>query len=127
MTFQADWKRIREPEDDPLIKGMLQAMDELELSEEKEAARNIIDGYIVEMNSEPESERIETKFVAKISLENETFELFYPFVQEGEDTLLPFWEYVEENWLENTEKRMQEGHKRLRRLINTEKGLNQSL
>ena len=89
MTFQADWKRIREPEDDPLIKGMLQAMDELELSEEKEAARNIIDGYIVEMNSEPESERIETKFVAKISLENETFELFYPFVQEGEETLLP--------------------------------------
>lgn len=127
MTFQADWKRIREPEDDPLIKGMLQAMDELELSEEKEAARNIIDGYIVEMNSEPESERIETKFVAKISLENETFELFYPFVQEGEETLLSFWEYVEENWLENTEKRMQEGHKRLRRLINTEKGLNQSL
>ena len=110
-----------------MIKGMLQAMDELELSEEKEAARNIIDGYIVEMNREPESERIETKFVAKISLENETFELFYPFVQEGEETLLPFWEYVEENWLENTEKRMQEGHKRLRRLINTEKGLNQSL
>ena len=51
-----------------MIKGMLQAMDELELSEEKEAARNIIDGYIVEMNSEPESERIETKFVAKISM-----------------------------------------------------------
>ena len=48
-----------------------------------------IDGYIVEMNGEPESERIETKFVAKISLENETFELFYPFVQEGEETLLP--------------------------------------
>ena len=113
MTFQADWKRIREPEDDPLIKGMLQAMDELELSEEKEAARNIIDGYIVEMNSEPESERIETKFVAQISPENETLELFYPFVQEGKETLLPFREYAEENWFENAEKRMQEGRRRL--------------
>lgn len=66
-----------------MIKGMLQAMDELELSEEKEAARNIIDGYIVEMNSEPESERIETKFVAKISLEKETFELFTPLYRRG--------------------------------------------
>ena len=83
MTFLADWRRIREPEDDPLIKGMLQAMDELETAEEKEAARNIIDGYIVEMNGEPESERIETKFVAKISLANKTVELFYPFVQAG--------------------------------------------
>lgn len=49
---------------------------------EQEAAGKIIDGYIVEMNSEPETEKIETKFVAQISLENETWELFYPFVQE---------------------------------------------
>ena len=55
MTFQADWKRVREPIDDPLIQGMLQARDELESPEEKEAAGKIIDGYIVEMNSEPES------------------------------------------------------------------------
>lgn len=131
MTFLADWRRIREPEDDPLIKGMLQAMDELETAEEKEAARNIIDGYIVEMNGEPESERIETKFVAKISLANKTVELFYPFVQAGEETLVPFQEYVEENWLENAEKRMKEGHQRLIsesiRMIHTEKGFYQRL
>lgn len=113
MTFQADWKRVREPIDDPLIQGMLQARDELESPEEKEAAGKIIDGYIVEMNSEPESERIETKFVAQISPENETLELFYPFVQEGKETLLPFREYAEENWFENAEKRMQEGRRRL--------------
>ena len=92
---------------------MLQARDELESPEEKEAAGKIIHGYIVEMNSEPESERIETKFVAQISPENETLELFYPFVQEGKETLLPFREYAEENWFENAEKRMQEGRRRL--------------
>lgn len=113
MTFQADWKRIREPIDDPLIQGMLQARDELESPEEKEAAGKIINGYIMEMNSEPESERIETKFVAQISLENETLELFYPFIQEGEETLVSFRKYAEDNWFENAEKRMQEGRRRL--------------
>ena len=113
MTFQADWKRVREPIDDPLIRGMLQARDELESPGEKEAAGKIINGYLVEMNSEPESERIETKFVAQISPGNETLELFYPFVQEGEETLVPFREYAEENWSENAKKRMQEGRRRL--------------
>ena len=37
----------------------------------------------MEMNSEPETKKIETKFVAQISLENETWELFYPFVHTG--------------------------------------------
>lgn len=109
MTFQADWKRIREPEEDPLIKGMIQAMEELESEDEKDAARGIIDGYIVEMGSEPESETVETKFVAKISLENETIELYYPYVQEGQETLVPFKEFTEENWMEDSEKRMEEG------------------
>ena len=113
MTFQADWKRIREPEDDPLIQGMLQARDELKSPGEKEAAGRIIDEYIVEMNSESETEKIETKFIAQISLENETWELFYPFVQEGKETLLPLREYAEENWFENAGKRMQEGRRRL--------------
>ncbi len=76
---------------------------------EQEAAGKIIGKYIVEMNSEPETEKIETKFVAQISLENETWELFYPFVQEGKETLLPLREYAEENWFENAEKWMQEG------------------
>ena len=92
---------------------MLQARDERESPGEKEAAGKIIDGYIVEMNSEPETEKIEIKFVAQISLENETWELFYPFVQEGKETLLPLREYAEENWFENAEKRMQEGRRRL--------------
>lgn len=113
MTFQADWKRVREPIDDPLIQGMLQARDELESPGEKEAAGKIINGYLVEMNSEPESERIETKFVAQISPGNETWELFYPFVQEGKETLVPFQEYAEENWSEDAEKQMQEGRRRL--------------
>ena len=113
MTFQADWKQIREPEDDPLIQGMLQARDELKSPGEKEAAGRIIDEYIVEMNSESETEKIETKFIAQISLENETWELFYPFVQEGKETLLPLREYAEENWFENAGKRMQEGRRRL--------------
>ena len=113
MTFQADWKQIREPEDEPLIQGMLQARNELKSPGEKEAAGRIIDGYIVEMNGEPETEKIETKFVAQISLENETWELFYPFVQEGKETLLPLREYAEENWFENAGKRMQEGRRRL--------------
>lgn len=113
MTFQADWKRVREPIDDPLIQGMLQARDELESPGEKEAAGKIINGYIMEMNSEPETKKIETKFVAQISLENETWELFYPFVQEGKETLLPLREYAEENWFENAGKRMQEGRRRL--------------
>ena len=39
MTFQADWKRIREPEDDPLIQGMLQARDELKSPGEKGGGR----------------------------------------------------------------------------------------
>lgn len=111
MTFQADWKRIREPEDDPLIKGMIQAMEELESENEKDAAKDIIDGYIVEMDSEPESETIETKFVAKISLENETIELYYPYVQEGQETLVPFKEFTEENWMEDSEKRIEEGER----------------
>lgn len=117
MTFQADWKRIRESEDDPLIKGMIQAMEELESEDEKDAARGIIDGYIVEMDSEPESETIETKFVAKISLENETIELYYPYVQEGQETLVPLKEFTEENWMEDSEKRMEEGKSIIRETL----------
>lgn len=113
MTFQADWKRIREPEDDPLIKGMIQAMEELKSEDEKDVARGIIDGYIMEMDSEPESETIETKFVAKISLENETIELYYPYVQEGQETLVPFKEFTAKNWMEDSEKRMEEGKGKL--------------
>ena len=71
--------------------------------------KGIIDGYIVEMGSEPESETVETKFVAKISLENETIELYYPYVQEGQETLVPFKEFTEENWMEDSEKRIEEG------------------
>ena len=44
---------------------------------------------------------------------------------------VPFQEYVEENWLENAEKRMKEGHQRLIsesiRMIHTEKGFYQRL
>lgn len=109
MAFRADWQRIREPEDDPLIKGMVQAMEELKSDREKEAAKEIIDGYLVEMNSEPESETIETKFVAKISLKSEMVELLYPYVQEGRETLVPFREFTEENWMEDSEERMEEG------------------
>lgn len=117
MTFRADWQRIREPEDDPLIKGMVQAMEGLESDKEKEAAGKIIDGYLVEMDSEPNLETVETKFVVKISPENETVELFYPYVQEGQETLIPFREFTEENWMEDSGKRMEEGKAIIRETI----------
>ena len=78
MTFQADWKRIREPEDDPLIQGMLQARDELKSPGEKEAAGRIIDGYIVEMNSEPETERSKQNSLHKFLRETKHWNCFIP-------------------------------------------------
>ena len=61
------------------------------------------------MGSEPQSEREKTKIVVKIDADSNQFELFYPHVYEGNETLYPLKEYAQENWAENAAERFQRG------------------
>ncbi len=75
------------------------------------AAGKIIDGYIVEMNSEPETEKIETKFVAPNFSENETWNCFIRLYRRKE-TLLPLRELrKEKTCLKNAENGCQEAQR----------------
>lgn len=120
ITVEVDWTTIRKPEDNPIIIGMIQVVEELKTEEEKEKARVIISGFLAEM--EPDYNKTERlPDYLKVRFEDETdlnYELLYPEVLDGKTTLYPMKEYYEENFKENREERIQLGRETL--LINLE-------
>lgn len=105
--FGANWISSRKPEEDPMIQGMYQAAERLSDEAQKAFALEIANGWLIEMQSWPEEEYLEQPIV--ILLEEQTLALYYPYVMDGVETLIPLQEYVTANWTEDTEKRFQDG------------------
>lgn len=107
--FGADWEWIREVEDDPFIQGLRQVAETLSNEQEKTYAEEIINDWIREMQSwQEEEQRIETPIVIVME-DSETWTLYYPFVENGEEALILFDEYAETEWKEDSEARRQSG------------------
>lgn len=108
LFFRADWKLIRKPEDDPFIQGMYQAAETLTDEAEIAHARKIADDWVSEMNSWPETERIDTHVVICLDAQN-CWRIYYPYVMNGVEELILLDKYAAENWTENAEERRQQG------------------
>ena len=90
-----------------MIQGMYQAANSLSDEAQKALALETADGWLAEMRSWPEEEYLEQPIV--IMLEGDNLVLYYPYVMDGVETLIPLQEYVVENWTEDSEKRYQDG------------------
>lgn len=107
-TFWADWKRIREPKDDPFIQGMYDAVAELSDETEREHAKEIADGWLKEKQAEPEVERLDTQIVILFD-EEDNWALYYPYRSASTESLILLEEFVAEYWTEDTKARRQSG------------------
>ena len=105
--FGANWISSRSPEEDPMIQGMYQTANALSDETQKKLALEAADAWLTEMQSWPEEEYLEQHIV--IMLEGQSLALYYPYVMDGVETLIPLQEFVAENWTEDTEKRYQDG------------------
>lgn len=90
-----------------MIQGMYQAANALSDEAQKALALEVAEGWLAEMQSWPETEYLEEPIV--ILLEGKELVLYYPYVMDGEETLVPLQAYVDANWTENSEKRYQDG------------------
>ncbi len=107
-TFYADWISTRRPEDDPMILGMYQAAEALDDRREKAYAEEIAQDWLVEMQSWEEAERLDTRIVI-LPDEKGKWLLYYPYVMDGVETLMPLEEYARDHWTEDEEERRQMG------------------
>jgi len=105
--FAANWISVRDPEDDPMIQGMYQTAESLFDEGQRTLALEAADGWLAEMRSWPEEEYLEQPIV--VMREGRSLALYYPYVMDGIETLIPLQEYVDEEWTEDTEKRYWEG------------------
>ena len=90
-----------------MIQGMYQTANALSDENQKALAMEVAEGWLAEMQSWPEEEYLEEPIV--ILLEGQELALYYPYVMDGAETLIPFQEYVDANWTEDSEKRYQDG------------------
>lgn len=95
IKVTADWTMVREPENDPVIKGMYQVYNEIQNEKEKQEAKDIINGFLVEIQSEYMLiETLTYEVIAVVSGSgNEGYKLYYPLVRDQEETLIPLNEY----------------------------------
>ena len=105
--FWSDWEWSRKAEEDPMILGMHEAMEALSDAQEIEYANDIIQGWIPEIESWYITDRIEQRIVIKQN--NDSWTLYYPHVENGEETLFDLAEYAAEHWTEDSEARKQGG------------------
>lgn len=105
--FGANWISSRRPEDDPMIQGIYQAAESLSDEAQKALALETADGWLAEMQSWPSEEYLEQPIV--VMQEEASLVLFYPYVMDGVEELIPLEEYAAENWTEDAEKRYQDG------------------
>ena len=116
ITVMADWKTIRKPEDSPVIIGMNEVAKELKTKEEIDKAKEIISGYIAEMNPYNKMERLPDYFKLRFIKGNTNkYELLFPERIGGKTTLYPLKEYYNKNFKENREERMKLGRETLLR------------
>lgn len=87
-TFWADWKSVREAEDDPLIQGLYQAVEALSDKEEKDYATEIADGWLAEVQSWLVDERLDTQIVVLVT-EADSWGLYFKYVMDGQEELIP--------------------------------------
>lgn len=107
--FAADWEWIRTVEDDPFVQGMRQAAELLLDKQEKLYAEEIINDWIVEMQSWREEDTQTEIQVVAIMDDTDSWTLYYPYVENGKETLILFDEYVKANWVEDSKTRVQSG------------------
>lgn len=108
FIFWADWESIREVEDDPFIQGLRQAAETLSDEQEKAYAEEVIHDWVTEMQGWSETERLETQIVVMTD-DVGTWTLYYPFVEDGKETLILLEEYAVTEWTEDSEARRQSG------------------
>lgn len=115
ITVEADWTTFRKPEENPIIIGMNEVVEELKTQEEKEKAKTIISGFTSEMSTNyNETERLPTNLKVKYKIKDYIdYELFYPEVKDGITTLYPMEEYFDKNYKENAEERKKLGRETL--------------
>jgi hypothetical protein len=106
-TFCANWIAARATEEDPLILGMQDAVSKLTDQDRKKEAEEIVDGWIAELQSQPTEETIGEPIV--ILLENQEPVLYYSYVEDGEETLIPLQEYADSYCTEDAKARFDEG------------------
>lgn len=107
-TFWADWKRIREPKDDPFIQGMYDVVAELSDETEREHAKEIADDWLKEKQAEPEVEKLDTQIVILFD-EEDNWTLYYPYRSASTESLILLEEFVAEYWTEDAKARRQSG------------------
>lgn len=105
--FGATWVSTREPEDDPMIRAMYDTADSLPEGAQKVLALEVADGWLAEMRSWPKDEWIEHHIV--ILKEGDELALYYPYVMDGEETLIPLEKFIADNWTEDSDQRYQDG------------------
>ncbi|MCM1120231.1 MAG: M56 family metallopeptidase [bacterium] len=105
--FGAIWVSTREPEDDPMIRAMYDTADSLPEGAQKTLALEVADDWLAEMRSRPKDEWIEHPIV--IRKEGDDLALYYPYVMDGEETLIPLEKFVADNWTEDSDQRYQDG------------------
>ncbi len=109
--FHADWISIREPEDDPMIRGMRSAADALTDPGEIAYAEEIIGGWIAEMKEWDQSdENIQLGQPVTLLFDYAgTCLLYYPYTVDGVTTLIPLEEMAASEWTEDPQARFREG------------------
>ena len=105
--FSADWEWIRKAEDDPMILGMHEAKATLTDEQEIAYADEITQGWISEIECWYGTERIETRIVIK--QDNDDWILYFPHVEDGQETLYVLSDYAATYWTEDFNARKQNG------------------
>ena len=114
-VFEADWTGIRKPKDHPMVQGMYEAKKGLATEEEKKAADEYIKGWMLEL--EPmyqKTQRMTWQIAVRFQeTDQQGYRLFYPYVQESEETLMPLDQYVREYCREDAKESRKMGRKML--------------
>lgn len=104
MNVNCTLTAAREPEDDPVIIGMYQALEQYNNEEQKKKAQKIIDGYVVEMKRR--GDRSQWSIRVKVIIEDGKSELKYTYVKDGLSKDIPLEEYLKK---ENRDQRIRLG------------------
>lgn len=128
-VFETDLTGIRKPEDDPMIVGMCEARDTLATEQERKAAEEYIEGWLLELRPQyQKTERVPMDIMIKLAKENrKEYRLYYPLREASKETLVPLEQYALENWKEDEEAKRQMGRDRLLESVEIDEGLEQSL
>lgn len=109
VKVDSEWILIREPEDSPVIKGMVEAKEKLQSIEQKEKAQEIINGYLAEMSPLlNESEKMEwTLKIVRTS--NDKFDILYCLRKDEKENWIKLRDYCNKYWREDEKEKRKLG------------------